>query len=257
VPGAEPVLFLSDAFTEYIHPQDGMAALQALIAAGCRPICLPVLGAGRTLLSKGFMDAAARHAGKLLEAVERHDPQGCMPIVGVEPSEIYTLRDEYLDLPESRLPKSKTAALAHRAYMIDEFLIRPSQPGASSRLEQLLASRRAPERRTVYLHGHCYQKAQPPAGDGFPTGAAATRTMLETAGFTVHLIDAGCCGMAGAFGYEAEHAGFSFQVGEQKLFPAVRSAPPEAIIAACGASCQPQIEEGAGRSAVHPIRLLF
>jgi FAD/FMN-containing dehydrogenase/Fe-S oxidoreductase len=256
-PGAEDVLFLSDAFTEFIHPQDGLAALQALLRAGCRPHLLPVLGAGRTLLSKGFLDPAVAHAGRLFRAVERLDPAGRMPIVGIEPSEVFTLRDEYLDLPGGSFSAEKKKALAGRAFMIDEFLLRPRSPGGRPRLETLLEN--TPPRRDaprVYLHGHCYQKAQPPADDGFPTGAAASQALLAAAGYPVTLINSGCCGMAGAFGYEAEHADFSFQVGEQRLFPAVRSAPADAIIAACGASCQPQIEEGAGRPAVHPVRLL-
>jgi Fe-S oxidoreductase len=109
----------------------------------------------------------------------------------------------------------------------------------------------------VLLHAHCYQKAQPPAPDGFPSGAAATVSMLQAVGCTVRLIDAGCCGMAGAFGYEAEHYALSMQIGEQRLFPAVRAASPETRIATCGASCQPQIADGTGRAAVHPIQLLF
>src|SRR5690606_27017649 len=97
-PGGEEVLFLSDAFTEYFQPQVGLAALRVLQAAGCRVTLLPAIGAGRTLISKGFVRAAKSHAEKVIAAVEKADPQGVPPVVGVEPSEIYTLRDEYLDL---------------------------------------------------------------------------------------------------------------------------------------------------------------
>jgi Fe-S oxidoreductase len=108
----------------------------------------------------------------------------------------------------------------------------------------------------VLLHGHCYQKAQPPAADGFPTGVSATVAMLEAAGYQVQVIDSGCCGMAGAFGYEAEHYALSMQIGELSLLPAVRAAPDEIIIAASGISCQSQIEDGTTRAAKHPVTLI-
>ncbi|HEX7974909.1 MAG TPA: heterodisulfide reductase-related iron-sulfur binding cluster, partial [Anaerolineales bacterium] len=108
---------------------------------------------------------------------------------------------------------------------------------------------------TVLLHAHCYQKARLPAADGYPVGAAATQAMLEALGFRVQLIDSGCCGMAGAFGYEAEHYALSQQVGELALLPAVRAAGPGVLIAACGISCQAQIEDSVGRHAVHPVCL--
>lgn len=254
----ECVLFLSDAFTEFFHPQAGLAAIQALQAAGCVVEILPVIGAGRTLISKGFLEAARAHARRVLEAIERLDPQGQIPVVGVEPSEIYTLRDEYLDLwPEDE----RAQALAERAYMIDEFLVRPGVTG-QMRLLRIVndgppAASQAPDAgRTVLLHGHCYQKAQPPAADGFPTGVAATVTMLKSAGYQVEVIDSSCCGMAGAFGYEAEHYALSLQVGELGLFPAIRRAGDEVIVAASGVSCQAQIEDGAQRQAVHPITLI-
>ncbi len=172
----------------------------------------------------------------------------------MEPSEIYTLRDEYLDL----LPGDPHAKkLAERAYMIDEFLIRPGADG-KLRLEYAVkeANTERPAHRSILLHGHCYQKAQPPAADGFPNGVAATVKMLELAGYTVKVIDSGCCGVAGAFGYEAEHYKLSVQVGELMLLPAVRATPPGTIVAASGVSCQAQIEDGAGVHPTHPIQLV-
>jgi Fe-S oxidoreductase len=106
------------------------------------------------------------------------------------------------------------------------------------------------------LHGHCYQKAQPPAGDGFPTGVPATVAMLKALGYDVELIDAGCCGMAGAFGYEAEHYDLSARVGELALFPAIRKSGAGALIAAAGTSCRSQILDGTARQAVHPVCLI-
>lgn len=258
----EKVIFLSDAFTEYFYPDVGMAALRALNSCGCRVILLPVIGAGRTLISKGFLEAAKRHAGEVLEAIERADPDGTLPVVGVEPSEIYTLRDEYPDLwPDDQ----RARRLVGRAYMIDEFLIRPGKDG-QPRIRKMLSSSssstrtgnsgKTREMHPVLLHGHCYQKAQPPMADGYAAGVPATVAMLEAFGYPVKVIDSGCCGMAGAFGYEKEHYPLSMQVGEMKLLPAVRSADAGTIIAASGVSCQSQIEDGAGRKPVHPTTLI-
>jgi FAD/FMN-containing dehydrogenase/Fe-S oxidoreductase len=263
VQAGEQVLLLMDAFNEYFYPQVGMAAVQVLEACGCRVQVLPVMGAGRTLISKGFIQPAKKHAARLLGAVEKLDPNGEMAVLGLEPSEIYTLRDEYFDL----LPgEAQVAALAKRAYMIDEYLIRPAN-GEGARLADAVARQgsdldqeEAPSGEAreakVLLHGHCYQKAQPPAADGYATGVPATRRMLESAGYRVEVIDSGCCGMAGAFGYEAEHFDVSMDVGELKLLPAVRQAASGTLVAASGVSCQSQIEDGAGRSASHPIELV-
>ncbi len=251
----EQVLFLSDAFTEYFYPETGLAALRVLKAAGCKVKILPILGAGRTLISKGFIDEARQRARRLLDTIERMDPSGIAAVVGVEPSEILTLRDEYLDL----LPDDgRVERLAARAYMIDEFLIRPRNDGVVRM--QALSLTHSPARQPVWLHGHCYQKAQPPAADGYATGVRATIEMLEAAEYTVKLIEAGCCGMAGAFGYESEHYTVSMQIGELALLPAIRSAQQEdvgALVAASGISCQGQIEDGAGCHPYHPIQLVY
>lgn len=244
------VLLLSDAFNEYFHPTVGLAALDVLGAIGCEVTVLPVVGAGRTLISKGFLEAARQHAWRLVEAVRRLDPQGVLPVVGLEPSEIYTLLDEYPDL----LPGNEyVGGLARRSWTVEEFLLR------EGRSEVLSQRRRQAEMKTskkVLLHAHCYQKARPLAEDGLPVGAAATAVLLEACGYVVQTVNSGCCGMAGAFGYEAEHYQLSQQVGELALLPAVRNASSDTLIAASGTSCRSQIEDGAGRQAVHPILLI-
>lgn len=253
-----PVVFLlSDPFTEYFYPQNGLATWNALRAAGMRPIIIPVLGAGRTMISKGFIDAARRHAQRLVDAITELDPQGLIPVVGIEPSEIYTLADEYPDL----LPgDSRVTALAKRAWMIDEFLLRPDSKDIPL-YQRALASRGASALPTgkILLHGHCYQKARPPHADGLPTGVGASTALLRACGFEVEVIDSGCCGMAGAFGYEAEHATLSMQVAELALFPAIRNGMAgngqAVIVSAAGISCQAQIEDGLQLSAIHPIVL--
>jgi FAD/FMN-containing dehydrogenase/Fe-S oxidoreductase len=251
--GEVSVLFLTDAFSHYFHPETELAGVRVLRRCAEQVSVLPVIGAGRTLISKGFLEAARRHARHVLAEIRRLDPQGRLPVVGVEPSEIYTLRDEFPDLfPGDEYVKG----LSQRAWMVDEFLVRPGADG-QPRVAQLAQVENAGmPHRQVWLHGHCYQKAQPPAGDGYATGVAATSAMLRQCGYQVQVIDAGCCGMAGAFGYEAEHYSVSMQVGELALFPALRQAPPEVIVAAAGTSCRSQILDGAAREAIHPICLV-
>ncbi|MBI3159914.1 MAG: FAD-binding protein [Chloroflexi bacterium] len=244
----ERVLFLSDAFTEYFYPEVGAAAVEMLEAAGCDVTKLPLVGAGRTLISKGFLPQARAHAVRALAAVAALDPLGTMPVVGVEPSELLTLRDEYLEL----MPGNEVARrLAKRAFLVDEFMVRPGLDGRP-RAERLAQAGRGQK---ALFHGHCYQKAQPPADDGYPSGPEATKVFLEGMGYQAEMIPAGCCGMAGSFGYEAAHYEVSMQVGELALFPAVRAAGDVAL-AAAGVSCRAQIEAGTGRKAVHPVMLL-
>ncbi len=249
-------LFLSDTFSRYFHPITEQKGVSLLREAGKRVYVLPLLGAGRTLISKGFLKSAKRHAAALIKAIREVDPEGRLPVVGVEPSEILTLRDEFLDF----FPGDEyVARLAKRAWMEDEFLIRPDGAGKTV-LEQVLEKKsvndKTKKNAKVLLHGHCYQKAQPPADDGYPSGVAATIAMLNTTGYAVEVVDSGCCGMAGAFGYEREHYDLSMQVGEMVLFPAMRSAASDVILAAAGTSCRSQIHDGTQREAVHPITLV-
>lgn len=251
---SEKVFLLSDPFTEYYQPQIGMAAIEVLTAAGCQVEILPIIGSGRTLLSKGFVDSARNHAKKVIEAISSMDEYHSACIVGLEPSEIYTLRDEYVDLfPGLDLVKS----IAERAFMVDEFMVRPGT-GYQRRMLRIADNLVALEKddKRVMLHGHCYQKSQPPAGDGYPIGVQATIEVLEGVGFQVDLVDSGCCGMAGAFGYEAEHYDLSMQIGEMALFPQIREMGDNRIIAASGFSCMTQIQDGVGEEVSHPISLI-
>lgn len=253
---SETVLFLSDAFTEYFHPQVGLAAIKSLQACGSRVIPLSTIGAGRTLISKGFLKEGKRHASRLLAEIDRIDPLGQMPVIGIEPSEVYTIRDEYLNYYADRESEmERVRSLAGRSFMIDEYLVRPGL-NKSPRISSLV-SNPGKERSEVLVHGHCYQKAQIPLPDGYPTGVGATMAMLEAVGYKVRLINAGCCGMAGAFGYEVDHYELSMKIGEMSLFPIVRGADEKVIVAAAGTSCQSQIEDGTGRKVVHPICLLM
>lgn len=252
---AEEVLFLSDAFTEFFQPQIGLAALKVMAKLGCKIHILSTLGAGRTLISKGFLSAAEKHARRLIEEIHHLDPSQKMPIVGIEPSEIYTLRDEYLDL----FPDDMTGLnIAGRAYLLEEFLIRPGND-YEIRIKRLIKDTDKFSNEEVLFHGHCYQKAQPPAEDGFPSGVEASVNLLKLAGYKVQVIDDGCCGMAGAFGYEKEHYRFSMQVAELALLPAIQKAMaenPMVMLCTSGVSCHAQIHDGSGIEPLHPIELI-
>lgn len=252
----ERVILLPDTFTRYFEPEIESAALRVLSALNITPLPLPILGAGRTLLSKGFLDPARRHAENLLNEIHRLDPQGKLPVIGLEPSELYTLRDELRDLLPARRPEADS--LASRAFLIDEYLIRPSAESSSPRIAALNHRITESPNQKIVLHGHCYQKAQPPAADGYPVGQEATAALLRAIGHDVEIIPSGCCGMAGAFGYEAEHYDVSQKVGELVLLPAARQAKIDGKqVVAVGTSCRSQIQDGTQISALHPIQLVL
>jgi Fe-S oxidoreductase len=240
------LLYLPDTSTRYNEPQVERAFCEILCAMGLRARSLPLTGASRVLISKGYLDQAKRHAARLARAIEKLDPDGCLPVVGLEPSEILTLRDEY---PAIFPGDPAIARLADQAWMADEFLVR--QERAWRRV-----SLRNEKPVHVWLHGHCHQKAVPPEADGEPAGVQATVEMLRRAGCQVTLMETGCCGMAGAFGYESEHYSLSMQIGELALLPQVRQAPGEAQVCASGASCRAQIAQGTGRKTLHPIEVV-
>jgi FAD/FMN-containing dehydrogenase/Fe-S oxidoreductase len=240
------VLFLRDPFIELFYPQVTADALRVLAAAGVKAAVLPFEGAGRTLISKGLLPQAKEYAAKVVRVIEAWDPERRLPVIGIEPSEIYTFKDEYLDL----LPGAEgVSALAKRSYMLDEFLLRRG-------LDGLRAALTTPAQPSVLMHGHCYQKAQAPADDGMPSGQQASAALLRELGYEVELVNSGCCGMAGSFGYEAEHYELSMQIGEIAVFPAVRNAPAGQHVVAVGASCRSQIASGTQREALHPVSLL-
>ena len=161
-----------------------------------------------------------------------------IPVVGLEPSCLFTLRDE---LP-AMLPGAESAGIAANALLFEEFLAREAGAG---RLD--LAFNRLD--RTAYLHGHCHQKA-------FGAMQAVEAALKLVPGLTVKPIASSCCGMAGAFGYQAETYDTSLAMGELSLLPAVRAAESDAIVVADGTSCRQQIQDGTGRKAIHVARVL-
>ena len=245
----ERVILLSDPFTEYFSPELLHQAQLILESAGCSVTHLPVVGAGRVKISKGFLKGAVRDAEKLLDAITVLDPHGAMPVVGIEPSEIAMITDDIFSL----LPKDeRIKSVSQRCFSIEEFLLRPgidSRP----RFEKIGLDG---SKLSLLIHGHCHQKAQKPGSDGFSSGVAAMVKLFETIGCEVELIKSGCCGMAGAFGYEKEHYDLSVQGGEMFLLPAVREKKPDQIVCAPGASCRTQIESGSGVKPLHPVTIL-
>jgi len=200
------------------------------------------LESGRTYLSKGLVRKARKIANfnvnQLSEIISEETP-----LIGIEPSTILTFRDEYPELVDRTL-QEKAKTLAKNTLMLEEFIVREMAKG-NIRSEQFCA-----DRRSIKLHGHCQQKAI--------ASTLPTRKMLELpANYTVQEIKSGCCGMAGSFGYEKEHYQLSMQIGELDLFPAVRKATSEEIIAAPGTSCRHHIEDGTGRKVLHPVEVLW
>ena len=233
--GREVAVFV-DTFNRWFEPHNVRAALRVLQAAGCkvsavqplipgRPLCC-----GRTFLSAGMVGQAKVEARRTLDALRPYAARG-VPIIGLEPSCLFSFRDEYRALfPES-------AAVAEHAVLFEEFLAR--EPG-SLQLKPL--------GREVLLHGHCHQKAF----DVMPTVEQVLRMIPD---LKVTTVQTSCCGMAGSFGYEAEHYTVSMKMAELALLPAVRGAP-EALVVADGTSCRHQIADGAGREAWHVARVL-
>jgi FAD/FMN-containing dehydrogenase/Fe-S oxidoreductase len=248
---ADVVLFV-DTFTNYIEPENAHAALAVLRAAGrrvtvaraaaednepLRPLCC-----GRTYLAAGLVDEAKREAQRVVAALAPHVARGAI-IVGLEPSCLLSLRDEFLVLGLGDAARR----LSERAFLIEEFLAREHSAG---RLALPLAA--LPEKRAL-LHGHCHQKA-------FDAMGATREVLAMVPGLAVDVVESSCCGMAGSFGYEAAHYDISMRMAELSLLPAVRAADPATLIVADGTSCRHQILDGTRESGhrepVHVVRVL-
>ena len=233
-------MFLADSFTSYTEPEIGRAAIELLEMAGWEVQLASDVCCGRALISKGLLDdARARHA----HLVAQLGPAALAgtPIVGCEPSCVFTLKDE---LPDLARGDAAAVAVGRQARMVDDLLAQALDDDSLA----LNAEAGAAGRRVLF-HGHCHQKASSATG-----GSVALLQRIP--GVTVDVLDAGCCGMAGSFGYEREHYDLSLEIGGMRLFPAVNAAPLDAIVTATGVSCRQQIAQGTARRAVHPVTLL-
>ncbi len=241
--GREVVLF-ADTFNMYFEPENLRAAVAVLQAAGYAVHVLdPVaeggrhLCCGRTYLATGLIDRAEAEMTRLAEAFAPFADRG-VPIIGLEPSCLFTLKDE---LPS--LLRDRAGRVPEMAMLFEEFLAREAEAGRLGDLALKPVAGRA------LVHGHCHQKA-------FAAMGAVERTLHLIPELEVGVIESSCCGMAGAFGYEAEHHEVSMKMAELSLLPAVRAADGDTLIVADGTSCRHQIHDGAARDAIHVARVL-
>lgn len=241
-PVPQAVLFV-DSFNRYFEPENLRAAIRVLQAAGVsldvvkavdrgRPLCC-----GRTFLSVGLIDKAKEEAQRLVDALLPYAEKG-LPIIGLEPSCLLTLRDEIPAL----LPGKQTALIAKNAFMFEEFIADQSENSAF-RLEL-----KSPAAKIV-LHGHCHQKAM-------NVMSSVERVLAMLPDTAVEKVESNCCGMAGAFGYGMDTHEISLQMGEMDLLPTVRAADSDSIIVADGTSCRHQIRDNTNRSPLHVALLL-
>jgi len=242
--GHGDVVLFVDTFNRYFEPHNARAALKVLRAAGYdvvfpavrdrgRPLCC-----GRTYLSAGMIDEARREFSRLVGSLADFAHQG-MPIVGLEPSCLLTLRDELLAVA----PSDDARAIAARALLLEEFLAREQREGRLNLPLRALAAQRA------LVHGHCHQKA-------FGAFGSVLQTLRMIPQLEVSAIESSCCGMAGSFGYEPEHFEISKAMAERSLLPAIRAAGAGTAIVADGTSCRHQIADLGGRQAEHAACVL-
>lgn len=236
------VYLFCDEFTNFNDTHIGIKAVQLLYRLGYDVVMIDHPESARAWLSKGLLRKARVFAEQNVqifsEVINDH-----VPLLGVEPSAILSFRDEYPDLVREEL-RAAAKTLAKNVFLIDEFLDKEVVKGNVS------AAQFTDEKKHIKLHGHCQQKAL--------SSALFSKNVLSLpAQYSVEVIPSGCCGMAGSFGYEEEHYDLSMQIGELVLFPAVRSAADDTLIAAPGTSCRHQVKDGTGKKAMHPIEILF
>jgi Fe-S oxidoreductase len=230
------VLLLADCFTTFNEPAIARAAVRVLERAGYAVELADSACCGRTMVSKGFLRRARGLVQEQAPALARQMADGT-PLVGLEPSCLLTLADEWTEL----LPGADTRAVAAGCHLADDWLARQVRAGKAD-----LDLRPRPGK--CLVHGHCHQKAL--VGSG---GTAAALRLVP--GLDVKVLDAGCCGMAGSFGFEREHYDLSVKIAGLALLPAL-AAEPAALVVAPGTSCRHQIHDLAGRHARHPLEVL-
>lgn len=236
------IYLFCDEFTNYNDTPIGIKVIKLLTQLGYSVKMIDHPESGRAALSKGLLPMAQKVA---IENVATFSPliSQTTPLIGIEPSAILSFRDEYPRLVTEQ-DRTKAKALAKNVFLIDEFLAQEFQKG------NITTEQFTKEKKQVLLHGHCHQKALSSVDH-----SAWLLGLPEN--YSVEVIPSGCCGMAGSFGYEAEHYEVSMQIGELVLFPAVRKAKKDVIIAAPGTSCRHQISDGTGRKGLHPVEILY
>ncbi|WP_055444952.1 FAD-binding and (Fe-S)-binding domain-containing protein [Lacinutrix himadriensis] len=233
------VYLFNDEFTNFLDTPIGVDAISLLTDLNYKVKLINHEESGRTFISKGLLKQAKNVANKNV-AIFKDLITNETPLIGIEPSAILSFKDEYIKLVDDKVSAEK---IAKNTFLIEEFIQQEIKLG------NIKASQFTKEAKTIKFHGHCHQKAQANQLSSF-----AVLNLPEN--YKVTIIPSGCCGMAGSFGYEKEHYEVSMQIGEQTLFPAVRKASKETLIAANGTSCRHQIKDGTQREALHPITIL-
>jgi Fe-S oxidoreductase len=241
--GSRDVVLFADTFNRYFERENIDAALAVLAAGGyqvhvaqagegSRPLCC-----GRTFLAVGRVDEARKEAERSVAALAPYVSRG-IPVIGLEPSCLLSFRDEV----PAMIRDERARRVAEGALTFEEFLAREAKAGRLNLPLKKIAER-------ALLHGHCHQKA-------FDVMSPVEQVLRLIPELNVETVESSCCGMAGSFGYHADTIDVSLAMGELSLLPAVRKAPPDAIVVADGTSCRHQIHDGAGREAVHVARVL-
>ncbi|SUZ71350.1 uncharacterized protein METZ01_LOCUS24204 [marine metagenome] len=234
---ANAVVLLNDTYMNYNYPEVGRAAVALLEAAGLKVVLSETKCCGRPMISKGLLDDATANAVSNIDQLYAYAELG-IPVIGCEPSCLLTFRDEYPQLVRDERAKK----VAENSFMIDEFLMKLQEDGK-------LQLNMGKLEKKVLFQAHCHQKAE--------MGTATSMASLRLApGYQVELVNAGCCGMAGSFGYEKEHFDLSMKIGEEALFPAIRAKDEDWELAVMGVSCRQQVEDGTGRKARHLVEVL-
>ena len=236
------VYFFFDEFTNFNDVEIGIKALKLLTKLGYEVDYIEHVDSGRAHMSKGLILEAQKLAKANVSIFSTWINKD-VPLIGIEPSAILSFRDEYPRLVE-RKDVETAKKLAKNCFIIDEFIAQEIEKG------NITAKQFTTATKMIKLHGHCHQKA-------LSSINSSIQLMSLPENYHVENITSGCCGMAGSFGYEKEHFEVSMQVGELVLFPAVRNAPAETIIAAPGTSCRHQIKDGTQKHALHPIEVLY
>ncbi|MBN2274391.1 MAG: FAD-binding protein [Bacteroidales bacterium] len=235
------VLFI-DEFTNYLESEIGITTVKLLNRLGYKIHVVKHMESGRTYLSKGLLRQAKKIANHNIRAFSRFAEQE-IAVVGIEPSAILAFRDEYPDLVDADLHET-ACKLAPKCMLIDEFLANEYEAG---RIDRDIFTK---EEKSIKFHGHCQQKAI--------TSTIHTQKMLSIpANYKVEEIKSGCCGMAGAYGFEKRHYDLSMKIGELVLFPEIRQSSKDTIIVAPGTSCRDQIKDGTNVNALHPVQVLY
>jgi Fe-S oxidoreductase len=240
------VLLFADTFTNYNYPHLGVAATRVLERLGYQVVVPSTVCCGRPMLSQGMLDKARRNARANVDRIYEYVERG-VKVVGLEPSCILTFKDDYVDLLGGG-PKER--AVSQSAMLIEEFVLFAQQEGASLELASDTGTG-VPARtaKKVLFHGHCHQKA-----------LVGTRPAMEVLravpGCEAEEIQSGCCGMAGAFGYQAEHYEVSMKIGQHSLFGPIRSQRGDFEVVTEGVSCRQQIKDGTGKTARHLVEVL-